>query len=111
MDAIEQELKQTGTVRNRIYQGLARLIKLRKAERLFHPNSHMEVVDCGDSIFSFYRMASGNERILLVHNLSNQSVYVPGTGRFMDIFTEQQVDFKEGIDLDPYQFLWLKPID
>ncbi|WKA59442.1 sugar phosphorylase [Planococcus shenhongbingii] len=108
---IEQELLQSGTVTNQVFQEMIKMIGIRKAEPLFHPNAAMKMLDYGESIFAFYRINKSKEQILLLHNLANQSVVLPVVGHYCNILTQQNIKFEESVELEPYQFFWLKPID
>lgn len=107
---IVQELSSNGSRRNQVFTQLTDIIKRRKAEALFHPNVPMQVEDFGDALFAFTRKAESGESLLVLHNLTNALADVPVTGQFFNIATQEAVEIRSGFRLDPYQFLWLKPI-
>lgn len=106
---IEKELTNPFTLRNKIYRELTKIIQIRKIEPLFHPNAAMEVLDWGKEIFAFKR-SDAVDSLLVVHNLSNGRVNITLTGRFRDVISGEKIEIDNSMSLDPYQFVWLKPI-
>jgi glucosylglycerate phosphorylase len=47
---------------------------------------------------------------LVIHNLANEHVECKISGDYLDLLTGNRVNFDTHTALDPYQFLWLKPI-
>ncbi|TWT27268.1 alpha-amylase family glycosyl hydrolase [Planomicrobium sp. CPCC 101110] len=109
-DEIGRELSTGGTRRNRVFTELTDIIKVRRAEALFHPNVPMQVEDFGDAVFAFSRTNGGNGSLLILNNLTNREAAVPLGGRFLNIITQEALEVENGFTLGPYQFLWLKPI-
>lgn len=107
---IEKELADTDSLRYRVFAELTKIIQIRKAEPLFHPNSAMEVIDLGEKVFAYKRINQENESIIVVNNLTNEAVECGLTGTYINIVSGEKVDFKEEMLLNPYEFLWLKPI-
>jgi len=109
-EEIEQELLESGTRRNRVFTELTDIIKVRTEEALFHPNVPMNVKDFGDSVFAFSRTDGQGKTLLVLNNLTGQEVACGLSGNFLNILTQEQMKFVNGLHLGPYQFLWLKPI-
>ncbi|WKA54461.1 alpha-amylase family glycosyl hydrolase [Planococcus shixiaomingii] len=107
---IEHELQESGSRRNRVFTELTDIIKVRKAEALFHPNVPMQVEDFGEAVFAFSRTGKAGESLLVLNNLTDGQVRLPLSGRFLNIVTQETMDFEDGLELGPYQFFWLKPI-
>ncbi|MFP5114802.1 alpha-amylase family glycosyl hydrolase [Bacillaceae bacterium C204] len=107
---IEEELINPITLRNKIYRELTKIIQIRKMEPLFHPNAAMEVLDLGKEIFAFKRSDAVNDSLLVVHNLSKEKVNITLTGSFRDVISGEKIEIDNSMSLDPYQFVWLKPI-
>ncbi|WP_088043459.1 alpha-amylase family glycosyl hydrolase [Bacillus sp. EAC] len=108
LEEIEKELNNQETLRHKVFKELTNIIRVRKEEALFHPNAKMEVLELGDKIFALKRVKD-SESLVVLHNLSNDEVQVNLFGKFINIITGAVEEFKEGISLNPYQFLWLKP--
>jgi glucosylglycerate phosphorylase len=107
---IEKELNEVGSLRNKIFTELTNIIQVRKEEKLFNPNVKMEVLDLNENVFAIKRLAE-DESIVILHNLSNEEVNCDLNGKYMNILTGEVEEFNEYISLDPYQFLWLKPVN
>ncbi|MGI2328111.1 alpha-amylase family glycosyl hydrolase [Planococcus sp. YIM B11945] len=109
-DEIGQELLESGSRRNRVFMELTDIIKVRKEEALFHPNVPMNVEDFGDSVFAFSRRDGQGQTVLVLNNLTGEDVACELSGTFLNILTQELMKFETGLQLGPYQFLWLKPI-
>ncbi|WP_088006067.1 alpha-amylase family glycosyl hydrolase [Indiicoccus explosivorum] len=109
-DRLESELLADGSVRNRIFTGLKKIIGIRKNEPLFHPNNRMEVEDFGESVFAYSRIDKSGSRLLVLNNLTGRKVNAGVSGSFLDVVTGEKVEAPGGLDLVPYGFRWLKPI-
>ncbi|MGZ4159555.1 MAG: alpha-amylase family glycosyl hydrolase [Neobacillus sp.] len=108
---IEEELTNPETLRNKIFNELTTIIRIRKTEPLFHPNAEMEVMDFGNEVFAFKRKNSNNESLLVVHNLKNETVNCTLKGSFQNIISGEKVVIDNSLSLNPYQFVWLKTIN
>ncbi len=107
LDAIKEELAQPDSLRSRIFVALTKMIKCRKAEALFHPNTSFGVIDFGEKVFAFKRI-NQSDYLLAIHNLTNEIVSCPLTGSYTDLVTGEVVELDGDIQLQPYQFYWLK---
>ncbi|MEH7453336.1 alpha-amylase family glycosyl hydrolase [Gottfriedia acidiceleris] len=107
---IEKELNEVGSLRNKIFTELTNIIQARKEEKLFNPNAKMEVLDLNENVFAIKRLDE-DDSIVILHNLSNEEVNCDLNGKYMNILTREVEEFNEYISLDPYQFLWLKPVN
>jgi glucosylglycerate phosphorylase len=108
---IEKELEDTGSLRYKVFAELTKIIQIRKAEALFHPNAAMEVIELGEKVFAFKRVNQENESVLVVNNLTNEAVESGLSGTYLNIVSGEKVNFNEEILLNPYEFMWLKPIN
>lgn len=120
--ALEREIHNTETLRHRVYQKYAQLLKARSNAPAFHPLSEQQVIDCGRAIFALLRYISGREQVVLcLHNLSDRSQkaeiplgraasVLPEGGIFVDLLSGRQFGINKNeptITLAPYQVLWL----
>jgi hypothetical protein len=71
----------------------------------------MEVINLGEKVFAFKRVNQHNDSLLVVNNLTNETVKCEITGRFINIVNSNKVEFHEDLMLNPYEFMWLRPID
>jgi sucrose phosphorylase len=111
MADIENELNNPDTLRNKVYTELTKIIAVRKEEALFHPNTKMEVLDLGEKVFAFKRVNVEGNSLLVIINLTNESVECDLTGSFFDTISGENINCDHSISLEPYQFVWLKPAD
>lgn len=107
---IEKELNEVGSLRNTIFTELTNIIQVRKEEKLFNPNTKMEVLDLNENVFAIKRVDE-EDSIVILHNLSNEKVICSFDGKYLNIITEEVEEFNESISLDPYQYIWLKPVN
>lgn len=107
---IAEELTSKGSLRNRVFTEMTKIIQTRIKESLFHPNAAMKVMNLGDKVFAFKRFNEKNESLFLVNNLTNDIAECEVSGRFTDIITGEEIRCEGALTLNPYQFLWLKPI-
>ncbi|MEH7512525.1 sugar phosphorylase [Gottfriedia acidiceleris] len=107
---IEKELNEVGSLRNKIFTELTNIIQVRKEEKLFNPNTKMEVLDLNENVFAIKRVDE-EDSIVILHNLSNEKVLCSFNGKYLNILTEEVEEFNEYISLDPYQYIWLKPVN
>ncbi|MGQ2375409.1 alpha-amylase family glycosyl hydrolase [Companilactobacillus zhachilii] len=92
--------------RRTIHQGLSKLIQIRGQHSEFNPYGQQEVKNYNKSIFAFERYNKGlKSRILCITNISENrvSVDLPFTGK--DII--RNVEIKNKIKIEPYEFYWI----
>ncbi len=119
LDALEHELVDPSSRRQRVYASYARLLRARAAQPAFHPYGEMRVLSAGKAIFGVLRISpDGSGRVLCLHNVSNrpqsagQEVWgnlQRQTHSWQDLLTGQNLDLTGDISLTPYQVLWLIP--
>lgn len=104
-------------IRRRIYDSLRQLIALRKAEPAF-AGMRMELIPCeSSSVLGYLRQYEGN-RLMVLANFSEhpQTVLanrlrIAGLGRFFeDLVTGETLSTSGDVQLQPYQFMWLKRV-
>jgi len=113
---LERELVETSSRRARVFQRYAHLLRVRRAQRAFHPNALQHVLECDKRIFALVRGAAGQSgRVLCLHNVAGEPVTArvsalrPST-RWQDliggkIYTADAQDALT-IELQPYQVVW-----
>jgi len=103
------------TLERRIYDEIARLIRLRKQLRALY-NGGMEVIGTQNPhLFGYIRQKNG-QRLLVINNFSEHPqtmaenrLRLYGLGyRFIDHITGKERSAREPLQVDPYQFLWLE---
>lgn len=93
--------------RKKIFNGLKRLIELRKQEAVFSPYAKQVVLDFGKDIFALKRENEENdEKIIFITNVTHEPKIVKGDLKGINILTNSEVDNE--IRLLPYEFAWIK---
>ena len=123
LDELKKELKEAGSLRQRVYGCYRQLMTARGSTSAFSPRSSQTILSMDARVFAIHRRdeASG-ERVLVLHNVSGEEVPVDvtavaerepfeavlfGTGR-------EQISLNETrIVMHPYETLWLgdQPVD
>ncbi len=108
---------QSGTVEQRVFDGLKKMIAIRKTlPEFYSENDYRLVENHNPHVFTFVRQ-EGWHKALVVGNLSGSLQTLPqnildhaGFGHFVyDAYEDRPVDIGAGeMVLEPYQFLWLK---
>lgn len=87
-----------------VYQNLSEMIKVRRQEADFHPDSSMTVVDSSDELLIIQR----NNDTQMIHNFTEEAQTVAITaGTYVDLLTNETVTASE-VRVNPYGFMWLK---
>jgi len=114
VDTLVTELNDPASFRSRIFYPYLNLIKLRRAQKAFHPNSDFEVLDIDPKVFAIKRYCE-DQTIYALTNISSTETTVSLTGtetpdRIIDLFTTKSFDSKS-LTLKPYQYTWLTTED
>jgi sucrose phosphorylase len=120
---LEGELADAHSLRSRIWRGLEKLLRIRRAQSAFHPQAAQKVLDIDRRLFAVRRISSGNnERLLCLHNVSDEPISITGLGTEMssvkawtDLLTGRRY-VPEGVEMpsvemDAFQSLWLRAED
>jgi Glycosidases len=120
LDTVESELSDESSLRHHVFRCYADLLRARSASSAFHPHGTQQVLDCGKGIFALLRLSpDGNQRVLCLHNVSDQTQGVTirfndisglPSQQFTDLITNELIsDPLHGtLALKPYQTLWLQ---
>jgi glycosidase len=118
---LREELAEAGSLRQKVYSGIAHLLKLRNRQRAFHPHGRQTVLNLHKKVFSLLRASpDGQAKILCLHNVSSERLELeldPGKldldvpGRCCDLLSGRILQpGPDGIlhcGLESYQTLWL----
>ena len=99
-------------------QAIKRLIDIRQQQPAFHPNATQFTLNCGRSIFGFWRQSPDRaQSIFCLFNVTPTSTAIAaaslnlvGSDSWRDLIGGETIDlFSEGpmIELTPYQAVWL----
>jgi sucrose phosphorylase len=114
LDNLISELNDPESFRSQIFFPYLNLIKIRKKQTAFHPNAGFEILQIDPKVFGIKRF-SNDQTIHALTNISSKTVTVSLTatasaGQAIDLFTDQTVN-TASINLNPYQYVWLKETD
>lgn len=113
------ELQDPETLRCHIFERYTDLIRIRTAQRAFHPNGAQRVLALNDSIFAIRRTApDDSERIIAIHNVSGKlqtlSLKAEDVGEgpavsLYDLISGERYEWQPGLTLtiDPFDIMWL----
>jgi amylosucrase len=106
---------EAGTIESRLFGGLRRLIAARQGHPEFAGGA-MSVIETGSQqVFGYARGAAGG-RVLVLSNFADQGQTIPAhvllaqgcRGQAIDLASGQTLTVNGDLNLDPYQFVWLK---
>ncbi len=114
VESLLSELKDATSFRSRVFYPFLNLIKLRKSQKAFHPNSAFEILEIDPKIFAIKRYTE-DQTIYAVTNIcaAEVSFSLPEKetpGPMTDLITGDGVA-ADSITLKPYQYAWLMPED
>jgi len=113
IDWLEEELSREGSLSKAIFQSYRRLISIRINESAFNPFGPFRFYDLDPRLFAIEQVCSQcNERILAVHNFSDEEVgfELPEsvTLPLSELLTRVDVGTQRRLSLAPYQIAWYK---
>ncbi len=120
---LERELDNPDSLRARIFGGLKELLRVRRAQRAFHPQAAQRVLTSDERLFAVSRISpDGEERLLCLHNVSDQQVPAAGlwaavgsAGTWTDLLSERRYGpggaEVASVQLSAYQTMWLRAGD
>lgn len=110
------ELLQTESHHGRIFRELSRLIRIRRAQKAFHPNATQFTMHFGNAVFAFWRQSIDRDQsIFCLNNVSDQvqEINLADINLIVDedwydlISGAGYPDLYASISIKPYQSIWL----
>ena len=110
------ELLQTDSQHGRIFRELSRLIRIRRAQKAFHPNATQFTMHFGNAIFAFWRQSIDRDQSIFCLNNVSDKVQEINLADINLIVDEDWYDLISGtaypelyasISIKPYQSIWL----
>jgi sucrose phosphorylase len=102
-----------------VFNKMKELIDLRRQQKSFHPNAEQFALHICDEIFGFWRQSiDRSESIFCIYNITDQKIpldlaclNLPYDGTWTDLITDDKYgNIFDTIELQPYQFIWLKVV-
>ena len=105
---IDSELSNTTGIRHKIFKQLSELIAIRRAEQVFHPDSHALFETSGKHILKIIRVAKNGERITALFNFSQYIQTVNSEGiSGTELIAKKNISGTT-LTLNPWQVMWIK---
>lgn len=105
---IDSELSNTTGIRHKIFKQLSELIAIRRAEQVFHPDSHALFETSGEHILKIIRVTEKGERITALFNFSQHIQTVDSEGvSGTELIAKQNISGTT-LTLNPWQVMWIK---
>jgi sucrose phosphorylase len=115
---LERELETPGSLRSQVYHRYRLLLQSRASTPAFHPSGAQRVLDFGKGIFTVLRVPPGKEEpVLCLHSVSRKresaavdltQVFNRNSRELIDLISGDRIKPKtRGLELEPYQVLWL----
>ncbi|ASI89977.1 sugar phosphorylase [Vibrio mediterranei] len=104
LESLEAELDEVGSLRQKVYKEMVRLLNIRKQHKAFSPTSTQSVLELAPQLFGLQR-GEGNDAIRFIVNLSENTQHVSLDNGGQDLVSGAIFDAQ--LTLNPYQFVWL----
>lgn len=118
---LKNELSDSNSIRHTIFNGLTRMLRVRRECPAFHPFGDQQILHLHPAVFSLIRVSPDQvSRVLCLHNVSNQTIElsinleeigIEEVSEFRPILMNKLVSLQKRVLrflLDPYEILWLE---
>ena len=110
VDQVLSELNDPASFRSRIFYPYLDLIKVRRAQKAFHPNADFEILEIDPKVFAIKRYCE-DQTIYALTNISPDSVtgslpLTTADGMLKDLISGEDCA-PNSFSLKPYQYAWL----
>ncbi len=118
LSALIDALADAASLRHQVFAGYAHLLRQRTALAAFAPQGDQQVLFCHPALFALWRISpDGRERLLCLHNVSNQPVRlemtVPDATVLVNVLSGAEkvvvADGRVQLSLAPYAVKWFQP--
>jgi len=111
------ELDSPASIRHLVFTGYCKLLRARSSHRSFHPCAPQTVLDLGPSLLAIVRGNFSTGQVLCLQSVSGkqQKIKVPppfdSVSTLQNLVSGKQISVVDGgVELGPYQVLWLESI-
>ena len=120
LKALSSALSDPASEHSKCLERIKFLINIRRCQPAFHPNATQFTLNCGRTIFAFWRQSQDrSQSIFCLYNISAHEASVPmaslnltGGDRWLDLITgEACLPDTQNLSMAPYQAIWLSNLD
>jgi len=112
---LEEALADQNSSHYIIYNQLKQLLKIRRQQSAFHPNATQFTLHLGDQLFGFWRQSLDRQQSLFcISNISDQGqtltladINLIDNEQWHDLISGQPCSRGNGIEMEPYQTVWI----
>ena len=98
-----------------VYNQLKQLLKIRRQQSAFHPNATQFTLHLGDQLFGFWRQSLDRQQsVFCISNISDQGqtltladINLIDNEQWHDLISGQPCSGGNGIEMEPYQTVWI----
>jgi sucrose phosphorylase len=107
--ALEGQLGDRESEAGQIFRPYAHLLRTRRGQLAFHPQSPQQVLDVGPGVFAVRRGPRQGDTVLALHNVSQEVQRVPGLDQGgVDLISGRRIERSAPISLEPYEVTWIQ---
>jgi glycosidase len=114
LSSLERELADAGSLRRLVFDGLARLLRLRVGHPAFDPSAGQQVLTLMPGAFCLVRIpVDGERRLLCLHNVTENRLQIDTRLNHMsdhppvDLLSREPIALAD-VTLEPYQVRWIE---
>jgi len=112
---LEEALADQNSSHYIVYNQLKQLLKIRRRQSAFHPNATQFTLHLGDQLFGFWRQSLDRQQsVFCISNISDQGqtltladINLIDNEQWHDLISGQPCSGGNGIEMEPYQTVWI----
>jgi|TARA_B110000977_G_scaffold44281_1_gene60158 sucrose phosphorylase len=112
---LEEALADQNSSHYIVYNQLKQLLKIRRQQSAFHPNATQFTLHLGDQLFGFWRQSLDRQQsVFCISNISDQGqtltladINLIDNEQWHDLISGQPCSGGNGIEMEPYQTVWI----
>ena len=112
---LEEALADQNSSHYIVYNQLKQLLKIRRQQSAFHPNATQFTLHLGDQLFGFWRQSLDRQQsVFCISNISDQGqtltladINLIDNEQWYDLISGQPCSGGNGIEMEPYQTVWI----
>lgn len=103
-DEVKVELNNKESLRYKVFNGMIKMLNIRKNNKEFSPLSEQEILEINDKVFAIKR-----SRFFILHNFTKESINLNLSKYFKSgINLINNTEVKDDFEIKPYEYMWIK---